>query len=227
MGWRVQGRASGFRPCSLSGVAAIGAPIPQVGPPDLLVCLRTPVSAPEPVPPSWRCACPSMPVTHGIEARLGPLAVEVSRGSASPANDVSAVRGGSTDRRPDLGPLHELPRTLPRRRHPPVPAGSLSNCAGRRKGASRPCGMGLRPTLPPGRRSRMEAGYGERGDVSVDRPGLSSTVVTRSSHVDYVPDVVVRVGSSQRDVRQEAQQLHMRMVMRCGGSPVFSPEATL
>ena len=31
---------------------------------------------------------------------------------------------------------------------------SLSDCAGRRKGASRPYGMGLRPTLPPTLRSR-------------------------------------------------------------------------
>jgi hypothetical protein len=38
----------------------------------------------------------------------------------------------------------------------------------RRKGAARPYGMGLRPTLPPPRRSRMEAGYGER----VTRPEI-------------------------------------------------------
>jgi hypothetical protein len=31
---------------------------------------------------------------------------------------------------------------------------SLSDCAGRRKGAARPCGMGLRPTLPPARCSQ-------------------------------------------------------------------------
>ncbi|CCG01033.1 protein of unknown function [Blastococcus saxobsidens DD2] len=31
---------------------------------------------------------------------------------------------------------------------------SLSDCASRRKGASRPCGMGLRPTLPPARCSQ-------------------------------------------------------------------------
>ena len=48
-------------------------------------------------------------------------------------------------------PLHSRPR---------VPA-----AAGRRKGAARPCGMGLRPTLPPVRCSRIEAGYGERPGV--------------------------------------------------------------
>ena len=50
---------------------------------------------------------------------------------------------------------------------------SLSDCAGRRKGAARPCGMGLRPTLPPALRSRRRAGYGRRGGPSADRPVLS------------------------------------------------------
>jgi hypothetical protein len=54
----------------------------------------------------------------------------------------------------DQSPLHSRPR---------MPA-----AAGRRKGAARPCGMGLRPTLPPTRCSRMEAGCGS-GQESVDR----------------------------------------------------------
>jgi hypothetical protein len=36
----------------------------------------------------------------------------------------------------------------PGMRHPPHPRRSLSDCTGHRKGARRPYGMGLRPTLP-------------------------------------------------------------------------------
>lgn len=42
---------------------------------------------------------------------------------------------------------------------------SVPAAAGRRKGASRPYGIGLRPTLPPTGGSRMEAGYGKRRGV--------------------------------------------------------------
>lgn len=54
--------------------------------------------------------------------------------------DLLAVRG----RRPAA-----QPRTLPDDSTRPHTRASVSDCAGRRKGAARPCGMGLRPTLPP------------------------------------------------------------------------------
>ena len=58
-----------------------------------------------------------------------------------------------------LQPLRELDGGYPL----PLPA-RISGCRppGRRKGASRPCGMGLRPTLPPTCCSRRCSGCGER-----------------------------------------------------------------
>lgn len=48
-----------------------------------------------------------------------------------------------------LGPPQQSPRTLPDDSTRPHTRRSLSDCAGRRKGAARPYGIGLRPTLPP------------------------------------------------------------------------------
>ncbi len=61
---------------------------------------------------------------------------------------------------------------------------SLSDGAGRRKGAARPCGMGLRPTLPPTRRQPALAGYGELPGRS-ERPlmaGLEPHSSSRAGH---------------------------------------------
>jgi hypothetical protein len=61
--------------------------------------------------------------------------------------------------------VRRRPLTLSRHgfRSPPGSACRLGRT--RRKGAPRPSGMGLRPTLPPPRRSRIEARYGERVGV--------------------------------------------------------------
>src|SRR5687767_6380886 len=57
--------------------------------------------------------------------------------------------GTAVIRGPTRGALRDHPTA-------PQPA-KVPAAAGRRKGAARPCGMGLRPTLPPARCSRIEA----------------------------------------------------------------------
>jgi hypothetical protein len=61
----------------------------------------------------------------------------------------------------------------------------------RRKGAPRPSGMGLRPTLPPPRRSRIEAGYGER--VGGVEPAHAHLAVGRA--LDFRDGLISKVPS--------------------------------
>jgi hypothetical protein len=87
------------------------------------------------------------------------------------------------------GGLADWLRTVPARLSAPlaksvarIPPGQRAGYLGRRKGASRPFGIGLRPTLPPTSGSRMGAGCGKRGGVRTARPaGLVSTRTTKTS----------------------------------------------
>lgn len=79
------------------------------------------------------------------------------------------------------GPRYRPPAATPtgvRKVAPAPPRRRISGCTGRRKGAARPCGMGLRPTLPPPGAAGGEPVMGKRGRPSAghaNRPGRHAT----------------------------------------------------
>lgn len=107
--------------------------------------------------------------------------------------------------------------------HPDQRAG----CLGRRKGAPRPYGSGLRPPLPPTGGSRTGAGCGKRPGVwrrtwgsvtasSSNRPEGAGTPWTPGLGLTFVLVVQERTGSD-RDAREVRDQARRETVQRYHG----------
>ncbi len=114
--------------------------------------------------------CPRRPALSVANDRPGRRPLAMRRHASTVDGDcdgdegrVAAYHGGLRARAPRRCALRLSERRLCRR-YPLPPRPSVPAAAGRRKGAARPCGMGLRPTLPPTRRSRrglvVEIGLG-------------------------------------------------------------------